>query len=141
MTPYSDIYDVFLSQINDPIFDGLFEDTQDELMLRYLKNSIPRFKRCKQNLSERDDIIGQFNMALSDEEILILGTQMVVEYLNPKVSSLDLIKRSMSNRDFQMTSQAAHLKQIMDLRKMKQEDVQQLIRDYTYNNSDLSGLK
>jgi K+-transporting ATPase c subunit len=110
-------------------------------MLRYLKNSIPRFKRCKQNLSERDDIIGQFNMALSDEEILILGTQMVVEYLNPKVSSLDLIKRSMSNRDFQMTSQAAHLKQIMDLRKMKQEDVQQLIRDYTYNNSDLSGLK
>nr|WP_156736253.1 hypothetical protein [Mycobacterium sp. E3298] len=136
-TPFTNVYDVMLSQLTDPIF--LANDDDDSLKKRYLLNSIPRFARCKKDLSQRNDI--QFTADLSDEEMLILGTLMAVEYLKPQISSLENIKQSMGSRDFSLTSQAAHLDQLRKLRNDYKKDADDLIVQYTYNNSNLSGLK
>lgn len=138
-TPFTDVYDIFLSQISDPTYLSIPET--DEFNYRYLLNSIPKFRRCVKDLSDRDEINGIFNVTLSDEEKLILGILMVTEYLNPQIVSINNLKQVMTNRDFQVTSQAAHLKELMDLRKMKLDEVNKLIIDYTYNNNDMSGLK
>ncbi|OBG93879.1 hypothetical protein A9X05_09060 [Mycobacterium sp. E3298] len=90
-------------------------------------------------MSQRNDI--QFTADLSDEEMLILGTLMAVEYLKPQISSLENIKQSMGSRDFSLTSQAAHLDQLRKLRNDYKKDADDLIVQYTYNNSNLSGLK
>lgn len=136
-TTFTDIYDVFLSQITDPIF--LANDTDDSLKYRYLLNSIPRFKKCKKDLTDRDDT--KFNVDLSDNEKLILGTLMVVEYLKPQIASLENIKQALSSKDFNQTSQAAHLDQLRKLRDDFERDAKKLILDYTYNNGNLSDLK
>ncbi|MWV44967.1 hypothetical protein GRF59_15195 [Paenibacillus sp. HJL G12] len=136
-TQFEDIYDVFLSQISDSIF--LEKDSDDNLKYRYLLNSIPRFKKCRQDLSKRDS--ESFDEALNDEDILILGTLMVVEYLNPLIISIENLKQFMSSKDFSMTSQAAHLKQLSDIREIKRKEADKLILDYTYNNGNLGNLK
>lgn len=136
-TTFDEIYDVFLSQISDPIF--MERDQDDSLKYRYLLNSIPRFRKCKKDLQLRTETL--FIETLSDEEQLILGSLMVVEYLNPLITSIRNIEQFMSTKDFSMTSQAAHLKQLLDMKENKKLDVNKLILDYTYNNGDLGLLK
>ena len=136
-TQFEEIYDVFLSQISDSIFIG--NDSDDSLKYRYLLNSIPRFRKCKLDLSKRDQVT--FEETLTDEDILILGTLMVVEYLNPLIISIENLKQFMSTKDFSMTSQAAHLKQLLDVRDIKRKEAEKLILDYTYNNGNLGNLK
>lgn len=114
-------------------------DADDGLKYRYLLNSIPRFRKCKLDLSKRDGL--SFEERLGDEDILILGTLMVVEYLNPLIISIENLKQFMSTKDFSMTSQAAHLKQLLDIRDTKRKEAEKLILDYTYNNGNLGNLK
>ncbi len=114
-------------------------DQDNSLKYRYLLNSIPRFKKCKKDLQLRTET--SFIEKLSDEEQLILGSLMVVEYLNPLITSIRNIEQFMSTKDFSMTSQAAHLKQLLDMKENKKLDVNKLILDYTYNNGDLGLLK
>ena len=137
MTNFNEIYDIFLSQINDSQF--MESDEDDELKKRYLLNSIPRFRKCKQDLSDRDE--EQFNVELIDEEMLILGILMVVEYLNPMVISLQHLQQFLNSKDFELSSQANHLRTLMAMQKSKRQEVDKLILDYTYNNGDLSGLR
>jgi hypothetical protein len=123
--------------------DSTFEsvDANDELKKRYLLNAIPKFgNRCKQDLSDRDDANNYFNIKLTDMEKLILANLMLIEYLTPMIISLENIKQFVSSRDFQMTSQAAHLKQLQAIKEDKQREVNRLIVTYTYDNS-LSDLK
>jgi hypothetical protein len=136
-TPFTEVFDVLFSQISDSIF--LANDTDDSLKTRYLLNSIPRFARCKKDLSQRSGT--SFTIDLSDEEILILGTLAVVEYLKPQITALENIKQSMGSRDFSITSQANHLDQLRKLRDDYKRDVDSLIVQYTYNNGKLDELK
>jgi len=137
MTSFEEIYDIFLSQINDPVFVEFDED--DELKYRYLLNSIPKFRKCKQDLSDRDD--KQFNVTLTDEEKLILGTLMVIEYLNPQIVAQEHLRQFLNSKDFKMSSQGNHLEKLLAMFKAKKREVDKLIIDYTYNNGNLSDLK
>lgn len=136
-TSFNEVYDVFLSQINDIVF--ISNDTDDELKLRYLKNSIPRFAKCKADLTDRTDL--QFNSDLTDEEVLILGTLMVIEYLKPQIATLENLKQSVGSRDFSMTSQANHLNSLIRLKRDILRDINKLIIDYSYNNAKLGELR
>lgn len=138
-TPYSELYDVFWSQVTDPTL--LSMDTTDAIKQRLLLNAIPQFRRCKQDLTNRNDTTFTFIITLTDEEKLILGILMVNEYLKSQITSIDKIRQVMSNKDWSITSQANHLQQLMALRQDVKKEVDDLIVAYTYNNADLSGLK
>ncbi|PIH59681.1 hypothetical protein CS562_07005 [Paenibacillus sp. LK1] len=128
---------MFLSQIND--FEFIESDMDNQLKFRYLLNSITKFDKCKSNLKERNSI--EFLSELSDQEIMILGKFMVIEYLSPKIISYKNLEQMMSTRDFSMTSQAAHLKQLMDIKRETNSEVENLVIRYTYNNMKLSKLR
>jgi hypothetical protein len=136
-TLFEEVYDAFLSQIEDSRFIEIDED--NSLKKRYLINSIARFHRCKLDIKKRTDTY--FEEELTDQDILILATLMVVEYLSPKILSLKNLEQTMSTKDFSMTSQAAHLRQLSDLKKDRQSEVNKLLVEYTYLNSDLSKLR
>ena len=138
MTKYREVYDYFLSLIDDPYYFLEREDS-DELMYRYLLNSIPKFRRCKQDLKDRNT--EGFNVDLTDFEILILGNLMLVEYYNPKINTIELIKQALSWKDFSMSSQANHLNALLALKNSKQSEINQYIISYGYENTDLSLLQ
>lgn len=137
MTSFEEIYDVFLSQINDP--DFVNDPQSDALMLRYLKNSIPKFNKSLKKLSDRTDT--EFNVDLNDTEILILGTLMVVEYCQPQIMAIENLRQAMSWKDYSFTSQANHIIALNTLRDNKKKEAYKLMLDYSYDNASLENLR
>jgi len=130
-TPYSEIDNMFLSDISDDTFLDYIDADRDEILDNLRKKSVTRFKACKKDLYNKDDILGQFNDTLTDEEKLIIATIMRKYWLNDKIYNLDLIKQRMSSKDWKLTSQAEHLLRLTVLNQELDKEISRMIVDYT----------
>lgn len=141
-TPFALVYELFLQQIADYEFAKLAPEDMEYNMERWLRAAITKFSfDCRANLGDRDMTLKQFNANLTELEQQILANQMVVEWLSPKIRTSELIKQSMSDKDFKLYSQANHLEQIRSMRNEAQEEVDSLITRYTYMVDSLGESK
>lgn len=139
-TPFSEIYDRVYNKISDYSFLNLTQNEVEDILESYLLSSIVKFKKCKKDLSNRNQTLKQFNEDLTDEEKEILATLMCVEYLTPKLITSDLLQQRLSTKDYQLYSQANQIKEIREVRdKMKSEANQMMIR-YSYSENSLDDL-
>jgi hypothetical protein len=132
--PYSNIYDMFLSDIKDcTLLDFDAEDREkilDDLRIK----AETQFKQCKNDLSDKDDIEKQYNSDLTIEEQLIIATIMRKFWMNDKIYNLSLLKQAMSTKDWKQTSQAEHLLRLTVLMSELNKEISKMIVDYcTYN--------
>lgn len=132
--PYSNIYDMFLSDIKDhTLLDFEVEDREkilDDLRIK----AETQFKQCKNDLSDKDDIEKQYNFDLTIEEQLIIATIMRKFWMNDKIYNLSLLKQAMSTKDWKQTSQAEHLLRLTALMSELNKEISKMIVDYcTYN--------
>lgn len=130
-TPYSEIDNMFLSDIQDKTFLNYTEEERQEILDELRIKAITRFKACKINLSDRDDNLKQFNQTLTDEIKLIIATIMRKYWFNDKIYNLELIQQRMSPKDWKMTSQAEHLLRLTVLRQDLESEISRMIVDYT----------
>lgn len=137
-TPYINIFVSFLDKISDSYLAGMTDTELTEQLLKFLNNSIPKFKKCKRDLTLKDD--AGFTENLTSEDIEILANLMVIEWLRPQIYNLELLKQALSSRDFNLHSQAAHLKELQALKKDAQLEIGKLLVDYSYNNNSLDDL-
>lgn len=132
-TPYTDIYIRFRNKIRDyedlALTDSEIEETDHQ---RFVSARV-RFKKCSK-LKSKDDVLMQFEDDLDDEEIEIFAILMVVEWLNPRIATLENFKIHMSNRDLNMGSTANHLKTLIDLKEHYKKEARDLMKSYSYNN-------
>jgi hypothetical protein len=140
-TPFSEVYEVFLQKIRDYDYLNMTDVEAEDIFEGYLKSAIVKFRRCKKDLTDLDLGLKQFNETLEFDDVEILASLLVVEYLQPKIVTQETIKLAMGDRDFRFSSQANHLQQLLALRKVMQSDVNRLIGDYTYYHGDLGDLK
>jgi len=132
--PYSNIYDMFLSDIKDhTLLDFEVEDREkilDDLRIK----AETQFKQCKNDLSDKDNIEKQYNFDLTIEEQLIIATIMRKFWMNDKIYNLSLLKQGMSTKDWKQTSQAEHLLRLTALMSELNKEISKMIVDYcTYN--------
>ena len=132
--PYSNIYDMFLSDIKDhTLLDFEAEDREkilDDLRIK----AETQFKQCKNDLSDKDNIEKQYNFDLTIEEQLIIATIMRKFWMNDKIYNLSLLKQGMSTKDWKQTSQAEHLLRLTALMSELNKEISKMIVDYcTYN--------
>jgi hypothetical protein len=139
-TPYSEIYDIFFSMITDYEFLALPTEIQDEILYGWLLNAIASFDKCKNDLSDRDDILMEFKFTLTEVEKLILAKLMLVNWLNPKLYSLELLRNNITTKDFNSYSNANILKEIRDTYSNAQKDVKREIVKYINNNFKFDDL-
>ena len=139
-SPYTDVYEYFLSKISDYSFLSLSDEDIEEELLPFLRTAISRFDVCKQDLTLRDDQMGAFEVDLTDMELEILSSLMLVAYLKPKVVSSDTFKLAMSDADYKIYSQANHIKEMLSLYKEMRTEVDKLITKYTYKRINLDDL-
>jgi hypothetical protein len=88
-TPFSDVYESFLSKITDDMYMELTESDTYKILEDLLITSIPKFEFPRVNLFDyvkghedeetNEYIVGYFNTLLNIEEINILSTYMIVE--------------------------------------------------------------
>lgn len=112
-TPFSLIYDLFLSKIQDDLYLELTELDTYRLLQDLLLSAIPKFEFPRKPLDDYSlqDVIdvgtyngvesnsedwelliygqGQFNVLLTDEEMNILATYMIVEWIGQQLASIE----------------------------------------------------
>lgn len=137
-TPYITVNTSFLDKVSDAYLITMTDEELGTQLLKFLNSAVPKFKKCKKDLSLRD--ASGFSKDLTDEEVEMLANLMVVEWLRPQVNHLELLKQALNSRDFQMNSQANHLKELQALRKDTQQEISRLLVDYSYNNNSLDDL-
>ncbi|WP_257984988.1 hypothetical protein [Bacillus sp. T33-2] len=138
-TSYEDIYSRFAPKITDYTFVNLSDTEVEEHFETFLKSSIIKFRYCDK-LSDRDETLKQFNKDLTEEEQEILSNLMCVEYLTPKLITDDLLKQTLSSKDYKLYSQANHIKELRELRDQFQKEANNLMILYTFNTSKLDGF-
>jgi hypothetical protein len=140
-TSYQKVFTYFLQKVSDYAFLNMQQSDLETSMTGWMHSAATKFKRCKQDLTQYDDVAQQFTVAtLTDQEIEILATLMVVEYLTPQIVTTQLLKQTIGSKDFNQTSQAAHLKQLTELRDIFKNEADKLIVQYTYDNGDFTKL-
>lgn len=137
MTPtsYEEIYDLFLNKIHDYYIKNQIETNIEfakDIMLGYLRSSIPKFSYCDLDLSDRNDTLNQFNIHLSDIEKEILSILMVVEYLSPKMLREEFLQDRLGSKDYNSHSPANQLKQLQELKKNVISEANLLMNEYYY---------
>lgn len=137
-TLYSTVYDRALSKITDYELASLPNYDLEEILHGYLLSSIAKFRKCKNDLKDRDEEIRQFNTDLEDEEIEILAIMMVREHLAPQLHSTLLYKQIFSGKEQNYYSQSAHAKELRELDNSLKVEAQKLMRDYSYQH-DIQG--
>ena len=137
-TTYKELSDGMLSKLKSFEYIKITEEEMDEIIFDYIKPAIVKFKTCKQNLKDRDDINRTFNIELTDEESEILVLFMLIEYLSATYINVPtLLKQSLSSKDFNVFSGANHLDKLILLRDTYKREARQLASVYSHYESDL----
>jgi hypothetical protein len=137
-TLYETIYNNFLSKINDVNLVSLPENISEATMYGFMISAVTKFTKCKNNLQDRDDTLAQFNPTLTDFEIEVIANMMVAEWLSPSINNITVLKQVLSDSDFKISSQAQHLKELLDLKTTINEEISKLLVQYSYDNYDFT---
>ena len=136
MTQYSTLYEKCLSKIEDPTLAMLPEEDLEEMLHGYLMSAIAKHRKCEHDLSDRDEELKQFNFDLSDLEIEILSILMVREWISQRLHSVTTVMQTFSGKETNFYSQAAHIKELVEMDSRLRLEAQQLSRDYSYIDND-----
>jgi len=143
-TPYSEVFDLFLTSIQDYRINRLYEKSVEDMenyLMSFLIKAIANFRKCKTDLEDRDDTNKVFNQTLSTDEKVILSNLMIVEWLTKEVNDILSLRNFLQDTDFKTYSQANNLKEKRELLTTMKEMVDKQIVQYSYNNFDWSKLE
>lgn len=159
-TPFSIIYDNFLSKITDDMFMELTELDTYRMLEELLMNAIHKFEFPRFDITNyEEDYIedegiyngvesegldakviyhngGHFNEVLTSEEINILSTYMIVEWLGQQLASVENVRMKYSGSDFKFTSQANHMNKIQAMKSDYEREGFHLQRLYKRRKRD-----
>ena len=163
-TPFSLLYNDFLSKITSDMYMELTEWETFKLLQELLITAIHKFEFPRKNINdyfdeelyevstyqgvESDDqevpcyIMGggYFNVLLTREEINIITTYMIVEWLGQQLASVENTRMKYSGSDFKFTSQANHMQKLLVLKKDYEREGFHLQRLYKRRAPDENGI-
>lgn len=131
-TSYKELYNSVYSKIKDYDFIEIGEEEADEILHDYIRPAIVAFECCRQDLSDRDEELQQFNEDLTDVTFEILSNFMVVAYLDATYIRTPLaLQAHMSTADFHKYDNSNVLGKAIDVREMYQKQNKQLMINYS----------
>lgn len=140
ITPCSEIYNVFLSKITDDMYMELTEQETQSMLFELFENSLHWFEFPRVNIYDYDKAIEKYNIKLGSEEINIIATYMIVEWLGQQLASVELARMKYSGSDFKFTSQANHMHKLTNLQKEYERKGFHLQRLYKRRRADRNGI-
>ena len=164
ITPFSNVYDSFLSKITDDMYMELTELDTFRILEDLLIAAIAKFEFPRVNLNDyemeyiEDETTyqgvesdgmevkafiyagGHFNNSVSAEEINILSTYMIVEWLGQQLASVENTRMKYSGSDFKFTSQANHMQKLLSIKKDYEREGFHLQRLYKRRIADNDGI-
>lgn len=144
--PYDMFTGAFLAKVTEFELSALTDSARQETVDGYMKRAISSFKKiCRYDLTATsDDVLREFDLTIDDDaldEIIdIVSEGMVVQWLKPYVYKQELLENVLNTRDFTAYSPAELLLRVGNAYTKAQKDYTQMIREYSYNNGNLSEL-
>lgn len=135
MTSYNVIFNRFSQKITDFKLLKLSDDDVQQMMVGWLTSAISKFRRCENDLSQRDDEIQTFTIDLDDSEIEILALLMVSEWLEPQLNSELYVSQFFGGKEEKWFAQANQLEKLLTLKHNTDIKAQKLMRDYGYQKT------
>lgn len=135
-TPFSDVFDYFLSNITDYSLLELDDISLEANMKSWLMGAIVNYPNPKNDLFNFDSMTNQFNLDLTQGEKVILGKLMAIEYINPFILDETLLKQSLNSKDYRSYSPAKQLDTLQKIKTELNNDVSLMIsrQSYSVNN-------
>jgi hypothetical protein len=135
-TPFSNIYNLFLSQIKDYELLDLAEFDKPALeanLQLWLMSSIPYFQNCKKNLESHDRVLASFDDELNQAEQFILAKYMIHIYTGTFLLREENLAQALNSKDYRMYSPANQLKALQSLSERILQDANTLKSQYSWN--------
>lgn len=151
-TPFSDVYANFLSKITDDMYMELTPQDTYNILEELLLAALPKFEFPRQNLDFRYEEVytdeyqedtklqGVFVNKLTNEQINIISTYMIVEWVGQQLASVQNVRMKYSGSDFKFTSQANHMQKLLQLKKDYEREGFHLQRLYKRREKDENGI-
>lgn len=142
MVKYDYIYAYFKDKITDYDLLQYQMEIQDEILLSLLNQSCAKFQRiCKNDLSLRDDELGEFSTELTLEEIDILTEWMVEAWLRPFLNDSESLRDSLNTKDFQFYSPANMLDKLQNTYTTARKTARSRMNEYSFIYGDWKSVK
>lgn len=128
-TSFSEIYESFLSKITEDMYMELTPEDTQAILQQLLLSALYKFEFPKQNLDYQEKDLEGYNEdgdpmtelgfvnKLTREEINIISTYMIVEWIGQQLASVENTRMKYSGSDFKFTSQANHMQKLLQLKK------------------------
>ncbi len=153
-TPFDDVYSAFLSKITDDMYMELTPQDTYQILRQLLLSALPKFEFPRQSLDyqvrtiEQEDESGSlitkeeyvFINKLTNEEVNIISTYMIVEWIGQQLASVENVRMKYSGSDFKFTSQANHMQKLLQLKKDYEREGFHLQRLYKRRKKDDNGI-
>lgn len=114
-TLFAVVYDSFLSKITDDMYMELTREDTESMLSELLLNALPWFEFPRQDINDYSLLTSSFGVILTNEEINIISTYMVKEWLGQQLASIENTRMKYSGNDFKFTSQANHMAKLKTL--------------------------
>jgi hypothetical protein len=139
-TSFQEMYDFFLAGITDDMFMELTKEDTQAMLEEILIAAMPNFEFPRwEDPFDLDLVNKEFTTLLTTEEKLIIRCYMISEWISFQLATIDLIRQKYSGSDFKFTSQAAHMKQLVSLKKEYESKGFHLQRVYCRRAKDKNG--
>lgn len=139
-TKFAVVYDTFLSKITDDMYMELTIDDTRAMLEELLMSALHWFEFPRVNIFDYYKETREFNVSLSTEEINIIATYMIVEWIGQQLASVENTRMKYSGSDFKFTSQANHLAKLQSLKEKYIAEGFHLQRLYKRRKADKNGI-
>ena len=140
MTELQTIYNVFIGKITEDMYLELTKEETQNLIFEIFQSSLHWFEFPRTDIYSYSEELGMYHCDLTQEEINIIATYMVVEWLGQQLASVELTRMKYSGSDFKFTSQANHMHKLMNLKKEYERKGFHLQRLYKRRKADANGV-
>lgn len=137
LTPFSDIFNLFLNTIQDYRIAKMFADESKkdmavDLLNTFLYKAISKFDNCVKDIANVDMSSGTFNVALDIREKTILSDLMVLSWLDWNINDIRQMNWTLNDNDFRHYSEEKNLREKSMYADRLREKVYQDMTDYGY---------
>ena len=116
-TKFDVVFKSFKSKITDDMYMELTPEDTALLMAELLLSALFHFEFPRVNIFDYDMEAQTFNISLTQEEVNVISTYMIVEWLGQQLASVENVRMKYSGSDFKFTSQANHMDKLIKLKK------------------------
>lgn len=139
-TPLSTIYNSFFTKITDDMYMEMNMVDTYKIVQELFVSAVHMFEFPRFDLYDYDLKRGCYNIKITPQEINIIATYMVVEWLGQQLASVENTRMKYSGPDFKFTSQANHMSKLQTLKADYQRMGFHLQRLYKRRAKDGRGI-